>query len=51
VGATVRVYYDKFEPEQISMSTEEALADIIAFSLEFSNIRAILKRDEPTVIT
>ena len=51
VGATVRVYYDKYEPERIDISAEDALSDIINWSLSFSNINEILKRDGPTVIT
>jgi len=51
VGATVRVYYDKYEPERIDIPAEEALSDIINWSLNFSNINAILKVEGPTVIT
>ena len=51
VGATVRVYYEKFEQDNIDLTTDVALAELISWSLDFSAINATLGVDRPTVIT
>jgi len=51
VGATVRVYYEKYEREQVDLTTDVALGEVIAWSLQFADINATLGRDAPTVIT
>ena len=51
VGATIRVYYEKYERERIDLDAKEALSSVIQWSLEFSDINAITGREAPTVIT
>ncbi|CAG9329690.1 unnamed protein product [Blepharisma stoltei] len=50
-GATVRVYYEKYEKVNLDLSTDQALGSIIDWSLKFSDINAILSVTGPTVIT
>ena len=51
VGATIRVYYEKFERENFDLSNEEALQSIVDWSLGFSSINQMVEREGPTVIT
>ena len=51
VGATIRVYYEKNNRDNIELDNNEALQDVIQWSLQFSNIQGIIDREEPTVIT
>jgi phosphoglucomutase len=53
VGATIRVYFEKYEsnPDKLNLDTAAALAEIIKTGLTLSNITALTGRNEPTVIT
>jgi len=64
VGATVRVYFEKYQPPsradggadadcdaQLTVSTSEALAPLVAIGLDLADLRANIGRDSPTVIT
>jgi phosphoglucomutase len=53
VGATIRIYFEKFEndPTKLNLRTAKALEDIIKLGLELSDIQKFTGRDKPTVIT
>ena len=53
VGATLRVYIERFEPGDgmHDRDTQEALADLIALADAVAEIKARTGRDAPTVIT
>lgn len=53
VGATVRVYLEKYEPDasKHDTATGEALKDLVAIALSISNIAHFTGRSAPTVIT
>uniref|UniRef100_A0A7S3AFU7 Alpha-D-phosphohexomutase alpha/beta/alpha domain-containing protein n=1 Tax=Haptolina ericina TaxID=156174 RepID=A0A7S3AFU7_9EUKA len=56
VGATVRMYIEKYVPptdgeEALEMDVAEALDPLVGIALEFAQVRELLGRDEPTVIT
>jgi len=53
VGATVRVYIEKYEadPSKQGAATADALRELVSIALELGDIKRILGRDEPTVIT
>lgn len=53
VGATIRVYLERYEPdcEKHNVSTADALKGLVAIALEISKIAAHTGRNEPTVIT
>jgi len=55
VGATVRMYIEKFQspddPDALETDMAVALAPLVDVALELSQLRQILGRDEPTVIT
>ncbi|CAK62173.1 unnamed protein product (macronuclear) [Paramecium tetraurelia] len=51
VGATIRIYFEQFEQQQIQHETATALANIIKLGLEISDIAQFTGRNEPTVIT
>eukprot|EP00924_Labyrinthula_sp_SR-Ha-C_P001034 maker-scaffold_7-snap-gene-11.56-mRNA-1 protein AED:0.03 eAED:0.03 QI:147/1/1/1/0.75/0.6/5/177/578 len=51
VGATIRMYLEKYEQENLDMETAEALKDLVDLALSTSNIVALTGREEPTVIT
>jgi len=53
VGATIRVYFEKYEAsgDKLNLPTAEALKDIIKFGLDLSDISSLTGRNEPTVIT
>jgi len=50
-GATVRMYIEQYEPENISMSVADALKDLIAVALELCDIKTFCGTETPTVIT
>lgn len=52
-GATVRIYLEKFEPNEAlqSIDAQEALADLINIAEKLSGLKAKSGRSEPTVIT
>jgi len=55
VGATVRMYIEKFQSpddlDALEADMAEALAPLVDLALELSQLRQILGREEPTVIT
>lgn len=38
VGMTIRIYFEKYEPEKIDQTKEEALKEMIDFGLKLSRI-------------
>jgi len=50
-GATVRMYIEQYEPENINMVASEALAGLIRVALDLCDIKGFLGTEEPTVIT
>jgi phosphoglucomutase len=52
-GATIRIYVERFEPDasRHDIETQAALADLIAFADEISELKKRTGRDTPTVIT
>jgi len=50
-GATVRMYIEQYEPENISMVASEALADLVRLALDLCDINGFLGTETPTVIT
>ena len=53
VGATLRVYIERFEPAEgdLGQVTSDALADLVAVSRSLAGIERFTGRTEPTVIT
>ncbi len=53
VGATLRVYLEKYEPDpsKHEQDTQQALADLIALAEEIAHIKHYTGRDKPSVIT
>jgi len=53
VGATVRVYFEKYEsdPSKTDQDTDKALKDLIEYGLKLSDIENLTGRKVPTVIT
>lgn len=51
VGATIRIYLEKYSAEKLDLATVDALKDIAVDALKYSQIHEISKRDKPTVIT
>ncbi|KAL3937670.1 MAG: hypothetical protein SGBAC_007271 [Bacillariaceae sp.] len=50
-GATVRMYIEQYERENIDMVASEALNGLVKVALELSAIKTYVGTDEPTVIT
>lgn len=53
VGATIRIYFDKYETaeDKLYQRTDLALTDLIQKGLEYSQIQKLTGREQPTVIT
>jgi len=53
VGATIRIYFEKYEKDASKVNQElaEALKEIIDLGLKLSDIKGLTGRNEPTVIT
>jgi phosphoglucomutase len=53
VGATIRVYIEKYEPDgaKHDVPTATALKDLVAIALDTAQIQQLTGRKEPTVIT
>jgi phosphoglucomutase len=50
-GATLRVYIERYEPKQLGLETQAALAPLIAYADHVACIKAKTGRAEPSVIT
>ncbi len=50
-GATLRVYIEKYEPRELALETQAALAPLIAYADHVAGIKAHTGRSEPSVIT
>jgi phosphoglucomutase len=50
-GATVRVYFERYEANLVDLDPQVALNDLIEEFLQFSQIREYTKMNVPTVIT
>jgi len=55
VGATVRMYIEKYQSAEdhaaLEMEAAEALAPLVKLALDLAQVREFTGRDEPTVIT
>mmetsp|Transcript_24601 Transcript_24601/g.53243 ORF Transcript_24601/g.53243 Transcript_24601/m.53243 type:complete len:242 (+) Transcript_24601:1097-1822(+) len=51
VGATIRVYIEKYDKNNTTETTARALSELVTFALDLSNMEGITGRKEPTVIT
>jgi len=53
VGATIRLYLEKFEPDTAkhNLKTEDALKSLVKVALETLNLKEYVGTEEPTVIT
>ena len=51
VGSTVRIYFEKFERENIDMQNEAGLQDVVDWTRQFTNVHEMLERAKPDVIT
>jgi phosphoglucomutase len=51
VGTTIRIYFEKYEPEKIDLPKEEALKQMIDFGLQVSRIAEFTGKTKPDVIT
>jgi len=50
-GATVRIYLERYDKENVEFETADALKDLVQKALEYSEINQVSGRDGPTVIT
>jgi len=50
-GATVRMYIEQYEPENLSMPVADALKDLVVLALELCDIKTFCGTETPTVIT
>lgn len=51
VGATIRIYFEKYSTSELFQKTHDALLELIQLGLSLSNIKELTGRQEPTVIT
>lgn len=51
VGATIRLYVERYETDNLSQETAAAVAPLIKIALELSKIEEFTGREKPTVIT
>ena len=50
-GATVRMYIEQYEPENIDMKVSDALEELVKIALELCDIKGYCGTETPTVIT
>lgn len=50
-GATIRIYFEKYEEKQLNLPVDEAIKEIVDIALKFSEIQKISGRNSPCVIT
>ncbi len=51
VGATIRIYFELYEKDNVDQDPQQALKEIINLGLELSDIHNLTGRKGPTVIT
>ena len=51
VGATIRVYVERYEQKELHLETATAIAPLISIALNISKMQQLTGRDRPTVIT
>ena len=51
VGATIRVYVERYERKELGLETAAAIAPLIKIALSISKMQELTGRDKPTVIT
>lgn len=51
VGATLRVYFDRYEKDRLDMVVQDALGELIAIASEVADIAGFTGMTEPTVVT
>ena len=51
VGATIRVYVERYEQRELHLETATAVAPLIKIALDISKMQQLTGRDKPTVIT
>lgn len=51
VGSTVRIYYEKFEKDQIDLDMQAGLQDVVDWTRAYFNVHEMLDRQNPDVIT
>merc|ERR1719450_35564 len=51
VGATIRMYIDKYETEQLDLDAKDALSGLIDIAIELCQMEKFTGRTAPTVIT
>jgi phosphoglucomutase len=51
VGMTIRIYFEKYEPTNVDLRTEEALKELVKFGLDLSKITEFTGKTHPDVIT
>lgn len=50
-GATIRVYFEKYEAQQVTLPHDLALQQIIQQALHMASIEEFTGRTHPTVVT
>ena len=50
-GATIRIYVEKYELNNVNEVTQIAIKDLINIALKISKLKEFTKRETPTVIT
>lgn len=50
-GATIRIYFDMYDKEDVNRETQDALRPLIEIALNLGRITELTGRKEPTVIT
>lgn len=50
-GATIRMYIEQYEPDNVSMSVADALEDLVTLALSLCDIKTFCGTETPTVIT
>jgi phosphoglucomutase len=51
VGATIRLYVEKYDPKDLTQATQDAIKSLIDIALDLSKMKEFTGRDKPTVIT
>ncbi len=51
VGATLRVYFDRYEKDRLDMAVQDALGELVAIAAEVADIAGFTGMTEPTVVT